>query len=92
MADLPRLNNIIKALEAGQHALTCFAPAHVDSAIAMSASKYDGCVFEMEHNPWDSGRLRGSKKNKSCRLGDSVSGYCNVAWEVDVSVDAVADR
>ena len=58
MADLPRLNNVIRALEAGQHALTCFAPAHVDSAIAMSASKYDGCVFEMEHNPWDSGRLR----------------------------------
>ena len=58
MADLPRLNNIIRALEAGQHALTCFAPAHVDSAIAMSASKYDGCVFEMEHNPWDGGRLR----------------------------------
>ena len=26
MADLPRLNNIIRALEAGQHALTCFAP------------------------------------------------------------------
>ncbi len=58
MADLPRLNNIIRALEVGQHALTCFAPAHVNSAIAMSASKYDGCVFEMEHNPWDSGRLR----------------------------------
>jgi len=58
MADLPRLNNIIKALEAGQHALTCFAPAHVDSAIAMSASKYDACVFEMEHNPWDGSRLR----------------------------------
>ena len=58
MADLPRLNNVIRALEAGQHALTCFAPAHVDSAIAMSASKFDGCVFEMEHNPWDSGRLR----------------------------------
>jgi len=58
MADLPRLNNVIRALEAGQHALTCFAPAHVDSAIAMSGSKFDGCVFEMEHNPWDSGRLR----------------------------------
>jgi 4-hydroxy-2-oxoheptanedioate aldolase len=58
MADLPRLNNVIRALEAGQHTLTCFAPAHVDSAVAMSASKYDGCVFEMEHNPWDSGRLR----------------------------------
>ena len=53
MADLPRLNNVIRALEAGQHALTCFAPAHVDSAIGMSQSKYDGCVFEMEHNPWD---------------------------------------
>ena len=58
MADLPRLNNVIRALEAGQHALTCFAPAHVNSAIAMSASKFDGCVFEMEHNPWDCGRLR----------------------------------
>jgi 4-hydroxy-2-oxoheptanedioate aldolase len=58
MADLPRLNNVIRALEAGQHALTCFAPAHVDSAIAMSGSKFDGCVFEMEHNPWDGRALR----------------------------------
>ena len=58
MADLPRLNNVIRALEAGQHALTCFAPAHIDSAIAMSASKFDGCVFEMEHNPWDGRLLR----------------------------------
>ena len=58
MADLPRLNNIIKALEAGQHALTCFAPAEINSAIAMSTSKYDGCVFEMEHNPWDGRLLR----------------------------------
>jgi len=58
MAELPRLNGVIRALEAGQHALTCFAPAHVDSAVAMSQSKLDGCVFEMEHNPWDSGRLR----------------------------------
>jgi 4-hydroxy-2-oxoheptanedioate aldolase len=58
MADLPRLNNVIRALEAGQHALTCFSPAEVNSAIAMSASKFDGCVFEMEHNPWDGSRLR----------------------------------
>ena len=28
-------------------------PRDVNSAIAMSASKFDGCVFEMEHNPWD---------------------------------------
>src|SRR5947199_139342 len=58
MADLPRLNNVIRALEAGQHALTCFAPAEINSAIAMSASKFDGCVFEMEHNPWDGRLLR----------------------------------
>ncbi len=47
MAELPRLDNVIRALEAGQHALTCFAPAHTDSAVAMSSSKYDGCVCEM---------------------------------------------
>ncbi len=58
MADLPRLNGIIRALEAGQHALTCFAPAHINSAVAMSTSKFDGCVFEMEHNPWDGRLLR----------------------------------
>ena len=58
MADLPRLNGVIRALEAGQHALTCFAPAEINSAVAMSASKFDGCVFEMEHNPWDGRLLR----------------------------------
>jgi 4-hydroxy-2-oxoheptanedioate aldolase len=58
MADLPRLNNVIKALEGGQHAFTCFAPAEIDSALAMSTSKFDGCVFEMEHNPWDGRALR----------------------------------
>src|SRR5271169_3531114 len=58
MADLPRLNGIIRALETGQHALTCFAPAEINSAIAMSTSKFDGCVFEMEHNPWDGRLLR----------------------------------
>ncbi len=58
MADLPRLNGVIRALESGQHALTCFAPAEIDSAVAMSTSKFDGCVFEMEHNPWDGRALR----------------------------------
>jgi 4-hydroxy-2-oxoheptanedioate aldolase len=60
MAELPRLNGIIRALEQGQHALTCFAPADIDSAIAMSTSKFDGCVFEMEHQPWDGKALRDS--------------------------------
>ena len=58
MADLPRLNGVIRALEAGQHTLTCFAPAEINSAVAMSTSKFDGCVFEMEHNPWDGRLLR----------------------------------
>ena len=58
MAELPRLNGIIRALEAGQPAFTCFSPAEIDSAYAMSVSKYDGVVYEMEHNPWDGRALR----------------------------------
>jgi 4-hydroxy-2-oxoheptanedioate aldolase len=58
MAELPRLNNVIRALEQGQHTFTAFSPAEIDSALAMSTSKFDGCVFEMEHNPWDGRALR----------------------------------
>jgi 4-hydroxy-2-oxoheptanedioate aldolase len=58
MADLPRLNGVIRALEQGQPAFTAFSPAEVDSALAFSASKFDGVVFEMEHNPWDGRALR----------------------------------
>jgi len=53
MADIPRLNGIIRALEQGQHALTTFTPTDVESAIALATAKYDGVVFEMEHNPYD---------------------------------------
>ena len=56
MAELPRLNGVIRALEQGQHAFTCFSPAEVNTAVAMSTSKFDGCVFEMEHSPWDGRR------------------------------------
>ena len=52
MAELPRLNGIIRALEKG-HAFTAFSPADAASAIAFSTSKFDGIVFETEHNPWD---------------------------------------
>src|SRR5258708_17075320 len=58
MADTPRLNGVIRALEHGQPAFTAFSPAEVDSAFAMSTSKFDGVVFEMEHNPWDGKALR----------------------------------
>jgi hypothetical protein len=57
MADL-RLNGVIRALEAGRPAFTCFSVPEVDSAYAMSVSKFDGVVFEMEHNPWDGRALR----------------------------------
>jgi 4-hydroxy-2-oxoheptanedioate aldolase len=58
MSELPRLNSIIAALETGQTAFTTFAQADRETAIAMSTAKYDGVVFEMEHNPWDIGALR----------------------------------
>ncbi|MCC6474195.1 MAG: aldolase [Burkholderiales bacterium] len=58
MADIPRLNGVIKALEQGQTAFTAFTPVDVESAIAMSGSKLDGVVYEMEHAPLDFPGLR----------------------------------
>lgn len=58
MGELPRLNGIIRALENGGTAMTTFAPADVETAIALSSSKYDGVVFEMEHGPYDIRSLR----------------------------------
>lgn len=60
MADLPRLNGVIRALEQGKPAFTTFAPVEVDTALAMSVASYDGVVFEMEHAPWDGRALRDS--------------------------------
>src|SRR5215472_4036813 len=53
MADIPRLNGIIRALEQGQHALTAFTPTDVEAAIALTTARYDGIVYEMEHNAYD---------------------------------------
>ena len=50
MAELPRLNGVIGALEKGHHALVTFAQADVETAIALATAKYDGMVYEMEHN------------------------------------------
>jgi 4-hydroxy-2-oxoheptanedioate aldolase len=58
MSELPRLNSIIAALEAGTTAFATFAQAERETAIAMSTSAYDGVIFEMEHNPWDIAALR----------------------------------
>jgi len=58
MASIPRLNGLIRAMEAGQHAFSLFAPCEVETAIELQASKYDGVVFEGEHRGWDIKSLR----------------------------------
>ena len=56
---IPRLNNIIGALERGDIAITSFvSPPTVDNAIAVSAAPYDGVIFESEHSPYDIKELR----------------------------------
>jgi len=60
MTELSRLNGVIGTLEKGLPTITSFSPADIASAIAFSSSSYDGIVFEMEHNPWDSRALRDS--------------------------------
>ena len=60
MAELPRLNKVIEALASGKPAFTSFCQADPETAIAMTTAKYDGIVFEMEHNPWDIRALRDS--------------------------------
>jgi 4-hydroxy-2-oxoheptanedioate aldolase len=58
MAAIPRLNGVIRALESGGTAFTAFASPDIETALLMGAAKYDGIVFEMEHNPWDPKTLR----------------------------------
>ena len=58
MPEIPRLNSVIKALEEGKTAFVGFNPVDVESAIALSASAYDGIVFEMEHGPLNTPGLR----------------------------------
>ena len=49
----PRLNGLIRALESGKPAHSCFAKIDRQTGIEMSDSPYDGIVYEMEHNPYD---------------------------------------
>ncbi len=50
MAELPRLNGIIKALEEGHVAFVGAAPT---DGLAGTSAPYDGALFEMEHGPYD---------------------------------------
>lgn len=55
---VPRLNGVIRRLEAGEPAFLTFSPADMTSAVAMAESPYDGVIFEMEHAPLDFASLR----------------------------------
>ncbi len=57
---IPRLNGMIRALDAGQHCFSLFAPTEPEVAVELQASKYDGVVFEGEHRGWDIRGLRDS--------------------------------
>ncbi len=57
---IPRLNGIIRALESGKNAFVCFQPSETAAAQAVTTEKYDGVVFEMEHNAYDIRALRDS--------------------------------
>jgi 4-hydroxy-2-oxoheptanedioate aldolase len=58
MPDIPRLNGVIKALEQGHTAFVAFAPADIETAVAVAGSRLDGVAFEMEHAPLDFPGLR----------------------------------
>jgi 4-hydroxy-2-oxoheptanedioate aldolase len=58
MAEIPRLNGAIRALEQGKPAFTTFSPPEIGMAQAINAAPYDGVVFELEHNPYDIQVLR----------------------------------
>ncbi len=59
MAELPRLNGIIRALEKGDCAFMTFTPiSDIDAAVQLTQSKYDGVIFEGEHVGWDVRGLR----------------------------------
>lgn len=58
MAEIPRLNGVIRALEQDQVAFVSFAPADVETATALAGTKLDGVAFEMEHAPLDIPGLR----------------------------------
>jgi 4-hydroxy-2-oxoheptanedioate aldolase len=58
MADIPRLNGVIRALAEGKTAFVGFAPVDIETASALASSSFDGIAFEMEHAPMSAPALR----------------------------------
>jgi 4-hydroxy-2-oxoheptanedioate aldolase len=60
VAELPRLNGMIRAWEQGRPAFLTFAQAERQVAIEVSQAPLDAVIFEMEHNAWDPNALQDS--------------------------------
>ena len=58
MAEIPRLNGVIRALEQGKTAFVGFGSVDIETASALGASNLDGVAFEMEHAPMSAPALR----------------------------------
>src|SRR6185503_1255080 len=58
MAEIPRLNGVIRALEQGKTAFVGFGSVDNETATALAASNLDGVAFEMEHAPMSAPALR----------------------------------
>src|SRR2546426_12132327 len=58
MAEIPRLNGVIRALEQGKTAFVGFGSVDIETASALGASNLDGVAFEMEHAPMSTPALR----------------------------------
>ena len=58
MAEIPRLNGVIRALEQGKTAFVGFAPVDIWTATALASSTFNGVAFEMEHAPMSAPALR----------------------------------
>ncbi|HEX6512131.1 MAG TPA: aldolase/citrate lyase family protein [Chloroflexota bacterium] len=58
MAEIPRLNGVVKQLAAGKPVFLQFTQPTPEAAIAAATTAYDGVVFEMEHGIYDVRALR----------------------------------
>jgi hypothetical protein len=56
MAEIPRFNGAIRALEQGKPAFTAFCPPEIGMAQAIGVAPYDAVVFEMSTTPTTSRR------------------------------------
>lgn len=74
MAEIGRLNNIIRAWEQGRPAFSAFTPTNRQAALDFSTGPYDGIIFEMEHGVWDIQSLQDSMQYMLNRKQIATSG------------------